>query len=169
MQMTYDIFLSHSWDGTTHTRVLRIARILQRCGTRVWVDADHIFPGRNALGQMASGIVQSEYFGMFVSETYIKKVNEQDNNVAREFTLATCAKNPLLCVLLEARMRRVSDRPPGIFTMVLGDTVYIDGCESSDDEIAACIATNIRRRRRQVFRSLSKKTLSVKVPTVVHL
>jgi hypothetical protein len=169
MQMPYDIFLSHSWDGATHERVLRIARTLQRCGIRVWVDADHIFPGRNALGQMASGIVQSEYFGVFVSETYIKKVNEQNNNVSREFTLATCAKKPLLCVLLDARMRHVSDRPPGVFTMVLGDIVYIDGCKSSDDEIAACITTNIRRRRRQMFRSLSKKTRFVEVPTVIHL
>ena len=138
-----NLFMSHSWSAdlrgrSTHDRVRSLKDELKRHGWKVWFDEERLLLGSNIDTKMATGIRDSDAVCICITRSYLEKINAQDNNCAKEWNLAQSLGKKILPIVLEEEMLDCKSWPPGIVTMYLGNTFYID--VSSDN-----IVDNARR------------------------
>lgn len=131
-----NLFLSHSWNvdlrgRPTHDRVKALRQELGRLGWKLWFDEERLLLGCNVDSKMASGIRNADAICLCITRSYIEKINAQNNNCAKEWNFAQAMGKKMLPIILEEEMLDVKAWPPGIVTMYLGNTFYID-CTSDD-------------------------------------
>ena len=143
------LFFSHTWrpdnlGRNTHTRVYDVVKQLRDNGWTTWFDEEDM--GGNIDAAMADGIDNAEAILVCLTETYCKKVNEtaknprNRDNCLKEWTYANARNKLLIPVIMEPCLLNPSDWPPGIVSLYLGSTLYIDA--TKEDLNTAVIFTN---------------------------
>ena len=133
-----NLFMSHAWaedarGRSTHARANLLKDELARLGWKVWFDEDRLLVGEPLDAQLAAGISQSDAVCICITRRYCEKVNRGDarDNVFKEWNFCQAIGKKMIPLIFEEEMRDVKAWPPGIMTMVLGNTFYIDA--SGDD------------------------------------
>ena len=138
-----NLFLSHAWGSdlrgrSTHGRVKILKEKLSILGWKLWFDEEQLLLGCNIDTKMATGIRNSDAVCVCITRNYVEKINEQahGDNCAKEWNFAQSLGKKILPLIMEEEMLDVKAWPPGIMTMYLGNTFYID-CSSDDLEDTA--------------------------------
>lgn len=136
-----NLFMSHSWDNDlrgrcTHDRVRKIKQELDKKGWTIWFDEERLLIGNNIDVDMANGIRRSDAVCVCITRSYVEKINAQNNNCAREWNFAQSIGKKILPLIMEEEMLDVRSWPPGLMTMYLGNTFYIDCSSDNLPEIA---------------------------------
>ncbi len=102
-------------------------------GWRVWLDVEQLLVGSPLDVQLAEGIRQSDAMCVCITRRYCEKVNlaNASDNVFKEWNFCQAICKTMIPIVMEADMMDVKEWPPGIMTMVLGNTFYLDA--SGDD------------------------------------
>jgi hypothetical protein len=134
----YNLFLSHSWDTdargrSTHERVRLLQKELTRRGWSIWFDEEHLLMGCNIDSKMAVGIKDSDAVAVCITSRYIEKINSQvrADNCVKEWNFAIAVGKKIIPLIFEEELLDVRSWPPGIMTMYLANTFYVD-CTSDD-------------------------------------
>jgi hypothetical protein len=112
-------------------------------GWKLWFDEDQLLLGCNIDTKMATGIRNSDAVCVCITRNYVEKINAQarGDNCAKEWNFAQSLGKRILPLIMEEEMLDIKAWPPGIMTMYLGNTFYID-CSSDDlDDIATRLST----------------------------
>ena len=122
--------MSHAWDAdqlgrSTHCRVKALCSELKALGWKVWFDEDNLVLGANIDSKMASGICNSDAVCVFITRSYIEKVNAQNTNCSKEWNLAYATGKTILPIVMEKNMLDPKNWD-GIAAMYLGNTLYLD-------------------------------------------
>ena len=156
-----NLFLSHAWakdvrGRSTHRRAAALRDELRRLGWKIWFDEDRLLAGVPLDAQLASGITQSDAVCICVTRKYCEKVNAaaSADSVYKEWNLCQTVRKQMIPLIFEEEMRDVREWPPGIMSMVLGNTFYID---ASSDDIRAVAA---RLSKMLVLLGIQPKTRS---------
>lgn len=79
------VFISYSWDNEVHSEwVNRIAHILYRTGIKVLIDQIQVQYGRSLQDFMFNGINESRWVICVISDSYIRKMNDNTTGVGKE-------------------------------------------------------------------------------------
>ena len=143
------LFFSHTWKSDNlgrdnHARVCELARQLKKRGWGTWIDEEDM--GGNIDAAMAAGIDGADVIIVCLTEMYCKKVNEtakdprKRDNCLKEWTYANSRDKLMIPVIMEPCLYNISNWPPGVVTLYLGSTLYIDA--TSDDLDKAVIYIN---------------------------
>ena len=139
------LFFSHTWkpdnlNRNTHCRVYEMVKKLRDNGWTTWFDEEDM--GGNIDAAMAEGIENADAILICLTETYCKKVNEtaknprNRDNCLKEWTYANMRNKLLIPVIMEPCLLDMSNWPPGIVSLYLGSTLYIN---ASDDDLSDAI------------------------------
>jgi hypothetical protein len=152
----YDVFLSHHWGDdqegrNNHDRVRAIANGLRARGIKVWLDENIM--DHDLTNQMSDGIDSSRLVAVFITKTYIRKVQGLgplglDDNCKGEFEYALRRHGvaKILPVVMEAGCLDTNKWTGGV-GFRLGSKLYTDlskGLMPSDDQLDA-FATSIQK------------------------
>ena len=149
MKKNKQLFFSHTWrpdnlGRNTHERVYEIVKKLRDNGWTTWFDEEDM--GGNIDAAMAEGIDNSDAILVCLTETYCKKVNDtaknprNRDNCLKEWTYANARNKLLIPIIMEPTLLNQSQWPPGIVSLYLGSTLFIDA--SKDDINSAVIFVN---------------------------
>ena len=139
------LFFSHTWHNdnlgrNTHERVINIAKNLKLKGWNIWIDEENM--KNNIDAAMADGIEKSDVVLIFLTEMYIKKVNNTAkdprlrDNCLKEWTYANALNKLIIPIVFEPILLNVTNWPTGIIQLYLGSTLYID-CINNNSELCA--------------------------------
>lgn len=136
MAQRRQLFLSHAWGpgAKTHGTVVRIADQLRGKGWTVWLDATDLLGG-NIDALMADGIEEVDIFLVFLTKEYLQKVHEAVrngstvDNCAKEWRCAVARNKRILPVVLDPDLLQTALWPPGVVTLHLAGTLYVDGTD----------------------------------------
>uniref|UniRef100_A0A6C0AXI9 TIR domain-containing protein n=1 Tax=viral metagenome TaxID=1070528 RepID=A0A6C0AXI9_9ZZZZ len=134
------LFFSHTWkkdrlDRDNHLRVYELAQNLQRCGWSIWIDEENLMGNIDA--GMASGIDNADAVIICLTEEYCKKVNEsamnprKRDNCLKEWTYANARNKLMIPVVMEPILLDINNWPPGIISLYLGSTLYVNGSHNN--------------------------------------
>ena len=136
----FHAFLTHNWsknqDGyNNHEIVSKVNRELQSYGLKTWFDEERM---RGSIQKMmADGIEQSDVVVVFITQTYIDKVNEGDakDNCNFEFGMATrrLGTKCMIPVCMEKRLQNPNSWT-GIVGGCLGGNLYVDMTDHFKEE-----------------------------------
>jgi hypothetical protein len=149
MEKNKQLFFSHTWrpdniGRNTHDRVFEMVKKLRDNGWTTWFDEEDM--GGNIDAAMAEGIENADAILVCLTETYCKKVNEtaknprNRDNCLKEWTYANMRNKLLIPVIMEPCLLNTNNWPPGIVSLYLGSTLYINA--SNDDISEAVIFAN---------------------------
>ena len=145
----YNLFMSHTWVSdsqgrSTHERAAALRHELKRLGWKVWFDEDQLIAGHSLDAQLAAGILSSDAVCVCVTRAYCEKVNSANarDNVYKEWNFCQSLGKMIIPIIFEQDMLSVAAWPPGIMSMVLGNTFYID---ASCDKKVRGTATKVSR------------------------
>ena len=149
MNKNKQLFFSHTWrpdniGRNTHDRVYDLVKKLRDNGWSTWFDEEDM--GGNIDAAMAEGIDDADAILVCLTETYCKKVNDtaknprNRDNCLKEWTYANARNKLLIPVIMEPCLLNPSEWPPGIVSLYLGSTLYIDA--TKDDLGNAVIFAN---------------------------
>ena len=137
----FHAFLTHNWsnneDGcNNHEIVSRVNRELQSYGLKTWFDEERMIGSIQKI--MADGIEQSDVAVVFITKTYIEKVNQGDtrDNCCYEFGLANrrLGSTFMIPVCMEKRLQN-----PNLWTGIvggcLGGSLYVDMTEHLNESV----------------------------------
>ena len=130
------LFLSHNWGldelrRDNHQRVAMVNKALKLKEYSTWFDEDDI---KSAIHMdMAHGIKEAGVVLIFVTQKYMDKVKNENDNCSLEFHFAYRRKVQLVAVVMEKELLDVTkwDGPLG---MMLGGKLYVDMCGNFDDQ-----------------------------------
>jgi len=128
----------------THDRVYDLVKKLRDNGWTTWFDEEDM--GGNIDAAMAEGIDDADAILVCLTETYCKKVNDtaknprNRDNCLKEWTYANMRNKLLIPVIMEPCLLNPSEWPPGIVSLYLGSTLYIDA--TNDDLSNSVIFAN---------------------------
>ena len=139
------LFFSHTWHKdnmgrNTHDRVVNIAKSLKSKGWNIWIDEENM--KNNIDAAMAEGIENSDVVLVFLTEMYIKKVNNAAknprlrDNCLKEWTYANVLNKLIIPIVFEPSLLNIMNWPSGIIQLYLGSTLYID-CIYNDSKLCA--------------------------------
>jgi hypothetical protein len=134
------LFFSHTWrpdnlGRNNHTRVHELVKKMRNLGWTTWFDEEDM--GGNIDAAMAEGIDHAEAILVCLTETYCKKVNEtakdprKRDNCLKEWTYANTRNKLMIPVIMEPDLLNTNNWPPGIVSLYLGSTLYVNA--SNDD------------------------------------
>ena len=149
MKKNKQLFFSHTWKPdnlgrNTHERVYEIVKKIRDNGWTTWFDEEDM--GGNIDAAMAEGIDNADAIMVCLTETYCKKINDtaknprNRDNCLKEWTYANARNKLLIPIIMEPCLLNQSEWPPGIVSLYLGSTLYIDA--SKDDINNAVIFAN---------------------------
>jgi len=140
----FDMFISHDWgidelNRNSHDRVSKINSLLQASGCKTWFDDEQMRGSINS--KMAKGIADSAVFGVFLTNTYIKKASGlgskgEDDNCFFEFDTAVLerGRSNMIAIVIEPSCRDTSKWASGVVKGKLGTKLYIDLSANEDEE-----------------------------------
>jgi hypothetical protein len=142
MNKNKQLFFSHTWrpdnlGRNTHCRVHELVKKMRENGWTTWFDEEDM--GGNIDAAMAEGIEKADAILVCLTETYCKKVNEtaknprNRDNCLKEWTYANARNKLLIPVIMEPCLLDMNSWPPGIVSLYLGSTLYIN---ASDDDLS---------------------------------
>ena len=139
----YNLFMSHAWGEdlrgrSTHDRVRALQRRLRDYGWKCWFDEERLLLGDHLDVKMASGIAGSDAVCVCLTKRYIEKVNAHSarDNVFKEWNFAQAINKRVLPLVFESEMLDCKAWPPGVMSLYLGNTFYIDCTGDDVGEIA---------------------------------
>lgn len=134
------VFASHDWgvDGANHKRVGNVVKELRSKGIDVWFDESHM--KGNILNAMCRGIDESDVILVFVTNSYIGKVNGRNeaDNVRREFMYASQYSEKMLPIYFDTTLPAKWMGPVG---MLLGSRLYTDLSTISDRSVDTLVTS----------------------------
>jgi hypothetical protein len=133
-------------------------------GWSVWFDEDQLLIGCNVDSEMARGITNSDAVCICISRRYVEKINAQNHgdNCAKEWNLAQAAGKKIIPLIMEKEMLDIKAWPPGIVSMYLANTFYID-CTSDDMR-----ATSIKLNQMLDLLGLTRRRVKCRKKMLVH-
>lgn len=136
----HNLFLSHSWSKdlrgrSTHDRARILRDELRKLGWKLWFDEDQLLLGCHIDSKMAEGIRNSDAICVVITRSYVEKVNSCEGNCAKEWNFAQAINKKILPIIFEQEMLDIKAWPPGVMTMNLANTFYVD---CSCDDLRAC-------------------------------
>jgi len=143
MKKNKQLFFSHTWrpdnlGRNTHKRVHTIVKKLRNNGWTTWFDEEDM--GGNIDAAMAEGIENADAILICLTETYCKKVNEtaknprNRDNCLKEWTYANMRNKLLIPIIMEPCLLNTNNWPPGIVSLYLGSTLYINATDNDLSE-----------------------------------
>ena len=150
------LFLSHAWtqdsmNRNTHQRVVALHSELEMLGWSIWLDMNELKPGENIDAVIAKGISNCSVIGICLTKSYIEKVeksslqaNGRRDNCAKEWNCCTSLGKKMIPFIMEPDMRNIENWPPGIITMYLGNSFYVDCTDDNIKLIATRISTMLK-------------------------
>lgn len=140
MKQTKQLFFSHTWQAdklgrNTHSRVYKMAKLMERCGWSIWIDEENMMGNIDAA--MASGIDGADAVIVCLTENYCKKVNEtarnprKRDNCLKEWTYANIRNKIMIPVVMEPEMLSLNNWPAGIVSLYFGSTLYINASKNN--------------------------------------
>lgn len=138
---SFHAFLTHNWstnqDGcNNHEIVSKINKELQSYGVKTWFDEERMIG--TIKKTMADGIEQSAVVVVFITQTYIDKVNQgnSQDNCYYEFGLADrrLGSSHMIPVCMEKRLQDPNTWT-GIVGGSLGGNLYVDMTDHSNNAI----------------------------------
>eukprot|EP00899_Mesostigma_viride_P012094 jgi/Mesvir1/20886/Mv07963-RA.1 len=132
----YDAFLTHTWADddhgrNNHERVARVNEKLGMLGFKTWFDGQRMV-GRIEK-QMADGIRDSKVVLVFVTRRYMEKVEDEDDNCAKEFGLAVHkGLKYIVPIVMEDALLNPKKWKTGVVTMNLGTKLFVPMTKDSD-------------------------------------
>jgi len=144
LNMKKQIFFSHDWridsEGrNNHKRVYNIVKQIQKSGYTTWFDEEDM--AGNIDAAMADGIENADAVVICITETYCNKVNNASrdlrvrDNCLKEWTYANARNKLMIPIIMEPKMLNTYKWPPGVVSMYLASTLYINATKD-DDKIA---------------------------------
>lgn len=147
----HNLFLSHSWANdvrgrSTHRRVAILKEELRKLGWSVWFDEDKLLVGDVLDVQLARGISSSDAVCICITKAYCEKVNSGNphDNVWKEWNFCQAIGKKMIPLIFEEEMRDVKAWPPGIMTMILGNTFYLDASGDDLKDVAVRLSAMLR-------------------------
>lgn len=152
-------FLSHTWHvdtlgRDTHERVRQVAASLRKIPFfDVWLDDENMVDDIDAC--MSNGIDKCDFVIVFITRKYCDKIQEAacnpriSDNCYKEFSYAVASQKKIIPVVFEPSLRQIVNWPNGIIKMNLAPKLYVDGSESSPDEISSKIFQNVMRLQKK--------------------
>ena len=147
----HNLFLSHAWapdlrGRPTHARVAVLKDELRALGWSVWFDEDKLLVGDALDVQLAHGIRTSDAVCVCITRAYCEKVNAASSrdNVWKEWNYAVAIGKKMIPLVLEEDMRDVRAWPPGVMTMILGNTFYLDASGDDLRDVAVRLSAMLR-------------------------
>ena len=136
MKIDPSLFLTHTWvkdelNRDNHERVAMVNKLLKDQGFKTWFDEDKMVGHIDSM--MAKGINESDIILVFITKTYMEKVNsEGHDNCKGEFTYATNRNKKMIPIVMEPSMKNPGewDGPLGIR---LGGNLYVDMSETDSE------------------------------------
>lgn len=133
--MNKQLFFSHTWRAdrlgrNTHQRVYNLVKMIREQGWTTWFDEEDM--GGNIDAAMAEGIDNADAVIVCLTEEYCNKVNEtakdprKRDNCLKEWTYANARNKLMVPVVMEPCLLNTSEWPPGVVSLYLGSTLYID-------------------------------------------
>jgi hypothetical protein len=134
------LFFSHTWnkdnlDRDNHARVYELAQKIRNCGWSIWIDEENMIGNIDAA--MANGIDNAEAVIVCLTEKYCKKINDtardprKRDNCLKEWTYTNSRNKLIIPVVMEPCLLNMNDWPPGIVSLQLSSTLYIDGSKEN--------------------------------------
>lgn len=148
--MNKQLFFSHTWKAdrlgrNTHQRVYDLVKMIREQGWTTWFDEEDM--GGNIDAAMAQGIDNADAIIICLTEEYCNKVNEtakdprKRDNCLKEWTYANIRNKLMIPVVMEPCLLNTSEWPPGVVSLYLGSTLYID---ASKDELSDAVKSIIK-------------------------
>jgi hypothetical protein len=105
----------------------------------VWFDEERLLAGCNLDCEMSKGIMNSDVVCLCITRQYCLKVNSgsTQDNVFKEWNLCQTLNKKVVPIVMEPGMLDVKQWPPGIMSMYLGNTFYVDASGDNIPEIAS--------------------------------
>lgn len=140
--MKKQIFFSHDWridsqGRNNHKRVHSIVKQIQKYGYSTWFDEEDM--NGNIDAAMADGIEHADAVIVCITETYCNKINNASrdsrkrDNCLKEWTYAHARNKLMIPIIMEHQMLDTSKWPPGVVSMYLASTLYINATKDSDN------------------------------------
>jgi hypothetical protein len=131
-----NLFMSHSWapdenGRCNHERVKKLSTELKKCGWTVWLDEENLHLGSNIDFEMANGIQNADAICVCITQSYVEKVNAQNNNCSKEWNLTQSLSKKIIPLIMEQKMLNTKNWPKGIMSMYMMNVLYLD-CSSND-------------------------------------
>lgn len=114
----------------THERVVEISKYLKIMGWNIWIDENNIL--NNIDASIAKGIEDSDFILVFLTETYIKKINESAKNpktrdyCLKEWTYSNHLNKLIVPIVFEPKLLNTESWPNGIVSLQLASSFYIN-------------------------------------------
>lgn len=148
------IFFSHAWTKdklgrNTHYRVLELYNNLKNIGWNIWIDENEIKSNIDA--DITQGINSSDVIIVFLTDGYIKKVNENANNpysrdnCLKEWTYMNFCKKFIIPIVFEPYLLNFDNWNSGIISLYIGSTLYLD-----------CTSNNLNENTQKIHNHLIK-------------
>jgi len=139
--MKKQIFFSHDWKidsqgRDNHKRVHEIVKQLQNYGYTTWFDEEDMNGQIDAA--MADGIEHADVVIVCITENYCNKINNTSrdlrarDNCLKEWTYAQARNKLIIPIIMEPNMLNINQWPPGVVSMYLGLTLYINAVEDNN-------------------------------------
>ena len=140
--------MTHTWvkdelNRDNHARVGTVNKLLKVQGFQTWFDEDKM---EGHIDQkMAEGINDSEVILVFITKTYMEKLNSKGHgNCKGEFTYATTRNKKMIPIVMEPCMKNPGqwDGPLGI--RLAGD-LYVDMSETDSEFNITTLVDRLKR------------------------
>lgn len=142
------LFFSHTWrpdnlGRDTHQRVHELVKKIRLKGWTTWFDEEDM--GGNIDAAMAEGIESADAIIICLTESYCKKINEtakdprKRDNCLKEWTYANNRNKFMVPIVMEPCLLNTADWPPGIISLYLSSTLFIDASEDNLDKATEAI------------------------------
>eukprot|EP00899_Mesostigma_viride_P009184 jgi/Mesvir1/18267/Mv09536-RA.1 len=128
VEYKYDMFLTHNWGDDpghlNHQMVAAINKRLQSLGFVTWFDEDRMVG--NIDHQMMQGINQSKIVLVFLTDRYMEKLLDPNDNCAQEFSYAANNKGveKMVPIVMEEALKN-QKAWTGMANMKLGRTLFV--------------------------------------------
>jgi len=142
------VFLTHTWvkdklNRDNHARVGTVNNLLKDQGFKTWFDEDKMVG--HIEQKMAEGINGSDIILVFITHTYMEKLNTKGHdNCKGEFTYATTRNKKMIPIVMEPCMKNPGqwDGPLGI--RLAGD-LYVDMSETDSENNITTLIEHLKR------------------------
>jgi len=168
------LFFSHTWkkdklDRDNHIRVYELAQKLRTCGWSIWIDEENLIGNIDA--GMASGIDNADAVIICLTEEYCRKVNQsamnprKRDNCLKEWTYVNARNKLMIPVIMEPSLLDIDNWPPGIISLYLASTLYVDGSHNNLYDTAISIHKILLRYNLEpiIFNSKKKNIITTTI------
>jgi len=142
------VFLTHTWvkdelNRDNHSRVATVNKLLKAHGFKTWFDEDKM---EGHIDQrMAEGINDSDVILVFITKTYMEKLNtEGHDNCKKEFTYAIIQNKKMIPIVMESCMRNHKEWI-GILGVNLAGDLYVDMSETDSEYNITALIERLKR------------------------